>query len=77
MTNNEWMKRHEQNIRETSIQIAKEISLDNMKSSNSSRNIEENEDEHAREVFAEEVIESAAMIEQYIKKGEKVYKDEG
>lgn len=77
MTNNEWIKRRKQNIRETAVQIAKEIRLSNMKSSNSNRDIEENEDEHVSTVFAEEVIESASMIEQYIEKGEKVYKDEG
>lgn len=77
MTNSEWVKRHEQNVRETSIQIAKEIHLDNMKSSNKNRDIEENEDEHVHTVFAEEIINSAAMIEEYIKEGEKVYKDEG
>lgn len=74
MTNNEWIKRHKQNIRETAVQIAKEIHLDNMNSYNSNHDLDE-EENHAQTVFTEDVIESASILEEYLETGGKVYKD--
>lgn len=71
MSHDEWTKRREQNIRETATQISKEIHLKNMKNLN--KNLED--DQYPTTVFSEEVIEDAAIIEKYIKTGQKVYKD--
>jgi len=73
MTHDEWKKRREQNIRETAVQISKEIHLQNAESVN--ENIEK--EENVKTVFPEELIEDADIITQYIKNREKVYKDNG
>lgn len=71
MAHDEWKLRRKQNIRETAVQVAKEIRLNNAKG------INENLDKQNEPVtvFPEEVVEDAAMIEEYIKTGQKVYKD--
>jgi len=67
----EWKKRRQQEIRETACKMAKTIHITNTKSHN--KNLED--DQPPRTTFAEDVIEDASTIEQYIKNGQKVYKD--
>ena len=71
MTHDEWTQRRKQNIRETAVQISKEIHLKNIKNLN--KNLED--DQEPTITLPEEVIKDAAIIEKYIETGQKVYKD--
>ena len=71
MSHDEWIQRRKQNIRETAVQISKEIHLKNMEGIN--KNLDD--EQEPATTFSEEVINDAAIIEKYIETGQKVYKD--
>jgi len=70
---NDFDEQRDQNIRQTALITARKIHVKNMVSMNKNRDLED--DAEAQQVFTEEVIESASMIEEFLKTGDKVYKD--
>ena len=71
MSHDEWIQRRKQNIRETAVQISKEIHLKNMEGINKNLDDEQEPDT----TFPEAVLNDADMIQKYIETGQKVYKD--